>query len=92
MIEQRYGVKYAERSFSDLLRRLGFRRISVRPRCPEQDAAIQHPAENIWQYLRQNQLSNRVFDSYEAIVVLPQDESSGAEPLRLSTTGIPYDA
>jgi len=27
-----------------------------------------NPAENIWQYLRQNQLSNRVFDSYEAIV------------------------
>lgn len=27
-----------------------------------------NPAETIWQYLRQNQLSNRVFDSYEAIV------------------------
>jgi transposase len=27
-----------------------------------------NPTENIWQYLRQNQLSNRVFDSYEAIV------------------------
>jgi len=27
-----------------------------------------NPVENIWQYLRQNQLSNRVFDSYEAIV------------------------
>jgi hypothetical protein len=27
-----------------------------------------NPAENIWQYLRQNQLSNRVFASYEAIV------------------------
>ena len=38
-IEQRYGVKFAERSVGDLLRRLGFRRISVRPRCPEQDAA-----------------------------------------------------
>lgn len=41
VIEQRYGVKLAERSVGDLLRRLGFRRISVRPRCPEQDAAIQ---------------------------------------------------
>ena len=40
-IEQRYGVKFAERSVGDLLRRLGFRRISVRPRCPEQDAAMQ---------------------------------------------------
>ena len=27
-----------------------------------------NPVENIWQYLRQNQLSNRVFDSYNAIV------------------------
>jgi len=27
-----------------------------------------NPVENIWQYLRQNQLSNRVFDSYENIV------------------------
>jgi putative transposase len=41
VIEQRYGVKLAERSVGDLLRRLGFRRISVRPRCPEQNAAIQ---------------------------------------------------
>lgn len=41
VIEQRYGVKLAERSVGDLLRRLGFRRISVRPRCPEQDAAAQ---------------------------------------------------
>lgn len=39
VIEQRYGVKLAERSVGNLLRRLGFRRISVRPRCPEQDAA-----------------------------------------------------
>jgi transposase len=40
-IEQRYGVKLAERSVGDLLRRLGFRRISVRPRCPEQNAEAQ---------------------------------------------------
>jgi transposase len=41
VIEQRYGVKLAERSVGALLRRLGFRRISVRPRCPEQDVAAQ---------------------------------------------------
>jgi transposase len=41
VIEQRFGVKLAERSVGDLLRRLGFRRLSVRPRCPEQDAASQ---------------------------------------------------
>ncbi len=27
-----------------------------------------NPVENVWQFLRQNQLSNRVFDSYDAIV------------------------
>jgi hypothetical protein len=27
-----------------------------------------NPVENIWQYLRQNWLSNRVFDSYEEII------------------------
>lgn len=27
-----------------------------------------NPAENVWQYLRQNQLSNRVFETYDAIV------------------------
>lgn len=27
-----------------------------------------NPVENIWQFLRQNRLANRVFESYEAIV------------------------
>jgi len=27
-----------------------------------------NPTENIWQFLRQNQLSNRVFDSYDDIL------------------------
>jgi len=27
-----------------------------------------NPQENVWQYLRQNQLANRVYDSYDAIV------------------------
>ncbi len=27
-----------------------------------------NPVENIWQYMRQNWLSNSVFDSYEAIL------------------------
>ncbi len=27
-----------------------------------------NPVENIWQYLRQNYLSNRVFEDYEAIL------------------------
>ena len=33
------------------------------PYCPELN-----PVENIWQYLRQNFLTNRVFDSYSNIV------------------------
>ncbi len=33
------------------------------PYCPELN-----PVENIWQYLRQNFLSNRIFDSYDKIV------------------------
>jgi hypothetical protein len=28
----------------------------------------QNPAENIWQFLRQNHLSNRIFESYTDIV------------------------
>ena len=38
------------------------------PACPELNAA-----ENIWQYLRQNYLGNRVFESYTAIIDAAQD-------------------
>jgi len=38
-IAQEFGVSLAERSVGDLLRRLGFRRVSVRPQHPAQDAA-----------------------------------------------------
>ena len=37
--------------------------ILLPPRSPELN-----PVENIWQYLRQNWLSNRVFEDYEAIL------------------------
>lgn len=37
-IERRFGVVLAERSVGGLLRRLGFRRLSVRPQHPRQDA------------------------------------------------------
>jgi Winged helix-turn helix len=36
-IEDRFGVVFHERSIGKLLRRLNFRRISVRPRHPETD-------------------------------------------------------
>jgi transposase len=38
-IEREFGVSLAERSVGDVLHRLGFRRISVRPQHPNQDAA-----------------------------------------------------
>jgi putative transposase len=41
LIEQRFGVTLAERSVGCLLRRLGFRRLSVRPRHPHKDVAAQ---------------------------------------------------
>ena len=40
-IKARFGVVLAERSISTVLRRPGFRRLVVRPRHPEQDAAAQ---------------------------------------------------
>ena len=40
-IERVFGVKLAERSVGDLLRRLGLRRLSVRPQHPGQDAEAQ---------------------------------------------------
>jgi transposase len=40
-IEARFGVSFHERSIGKLLRRLNFRRISVRPQHPESDEAEQ---------------------------------------------------
>ena len=37
--------------------------ILLPPKCPELN-----PVENVWQYLRQNWLSNTVFEDYDAIV------------------------
>jgi hypothetical protein len=42
--------------------------VPLPPACPELNAA-----ENIWQYLRQTYLSNRVFPTYEAILDACQD-------------------
>jgi transposase len=41
LIEARFGVRLAERSVGSLLRRLGFRRLSARPRHTGHDAAAQ---------------------------------------------------
>ena len=40
VIEERFGVTYQERSISDLLKELGFARISGRPQHPKQDERV----------------------------------------------------
>jgi transposase len=40
-LEREFGVKLAERTMGTLLRRLGFRRLSVRPYHPQKDAEAQ---------------------------------------------------
>ena len=42
--------------------------VPLPPACPELNSA-----ENIWQYLRQTYLSNRVFETYDAILDACQD-------------------
>ena len=48
-----------------------------------------NPVENIWQYLRQNWLSNRVFETYEAIIEAACDawRSRLAEPTTITSIG-----
>ncbi len=41
VIERRFGVMFAERGVGAMLKRLGFRRLSVRPRNPGHDAQAQ---------------------------------------------------
>jgi hypothetical protein len=54
------------------------------PRSPELN-----PQENVWQYLRQRYLSNRVFDTYEAIIEAVCDAWARllAEPTRITSIG-----
>lgn len=41
VVERRFGVRLAERSMGAILRRLGFARLSARPRHPQSDAQAQ---------------------------------------------------
>ena len=54
------------------------------PKSPELN-----PVENVWQFLRQNTLSNRIFDGYEAIVTAACDawNSLIADPERIISIG-----
>jgi transposase len=46
-IKARFGVVFHEGGISKLLRRLNFRRISVRPQHPENDETEQEPVKKI---------------------------------------------
>ena len=48
-----------------------------------------NPVENVWQFLRQNKLSNRIFGGYEAIVTAACDawNSLIADPARITSIG-----
>jgi transposase len=49
-----------------------------------------NPVENVWQYLRANRLSNRVFESYDAIIDAACEawRSLIAEPKAITSIGM----
>jgi transposase len=49
-----------------------------------------NPVENVWQYLRQNWLSNTVFENYDAIIDAACDawRKLTAEPNRITSIGM----
>ena len=51
-----------------------------------------NPVENVWQYLRQNWLSNTAFDSYDAIIdaACAAWRKITAEPDRITSIGMRY--
>src|SRR5260370_1313483 len=60
--------------------------VSLPPACPELNAA-----ENIWQYLRQTYLSNRVFKSYTDILDACQEawqKQCGGDKAAMTVAGI----
>ncbi len=57
---------------------------------PAAPVAGTEPVENIWQYLRENWLSNRVFESYDDIVTLACEAWNRLmdRPSRIMTIGL----
>lgn len=49
-----------------------------------------NPVENVWQYLRQNWLSNSVFDTYDAIIDAAREawQKLLAEPETITSIGM----
>jgi hypothetical protein len=61
--------------------------IALPPRCPELN-----PVENVWQFMRDNWLSNRVFKSYDDLVDHYCEASSSADrgrSLRRDDSAVP---
>jgi len=58
--------------------------LELPPKSPELN-----PAENVWQFLRQTKLSNRIFDGYDAIVTAACEAWSSliADPTRITSIG-----
>jgi transposase len=59
--------------------------VALPPKCPELN-----PVENVWQFLRDNWLSNRVFQSYEALLDHCCDawNKLTAQPWRIMSIGL----
>ena len=64
------------------------RNISLLPLPPK--APELNPQENVWQFLRQNKLSNLIFDDYAAIVTAACEawNSLIADPARITSIGL----
>ena len=57
--------------------------VPLPPKCPELN-----PAENVWQFIRDNWLSNRVFTCYDNIVDHCCDAWNKLEPWHIMTLGL----
>ena len=77
VIAERFGVDFHPRYVGKLLHKL--------TRAPELN-----PVENVWQYLRQNWLSNTVFENYDAIVDAACEawRKLTADPDRITSIGM----
>jgi hypothetical protein len=66
--------------------------LSLLPLPPKSPAP--NPVGNVWQFLRQNKLSNRIFGSYEAILTAACEawNSVLADPARITSIGTPQSA
>jgi Winged helix-turn helix len=62
IIAERFGVDFHERYVGKLLKKLGFSRMSARPRHPAQDERIVEAFKNVWPARLQGGLSRLAAD------------------------------